>query len=118
MVIDDILIYFEDEEKHGEHLRFVLGRLRDQQLYVKFNKISVWLQEVKFLGHEFSDASRPVNPNKVSDVLNWNTPTNVSEIRSFLDLTGNYRRFTENLYKLKPMTELLKKDHKFAGTDK
>ena len=36
--IDDILIYSKTEEEHAEHLRIVLGRLRDQQLYAKFSK--------------------------------------------------------------------------------
>jgi chemotaxis methyl-accepting protein methylase len=35
--IDDILIYFENEE-HAEHLRIVLSRLREHKLYAKFSK--------------------------------------------------------------------------------
>lgn len=31
--IDDILIYSKSEEKHAEHLRIVLQRLRDHKLY-------------------------------------------------------------------------------------
>jgi hypothetical protein len=36
--IDDILIYLKSMEEHEEHLRFVLQRLRDHQLYAKFSK--------------------------------------------------------------------------------
>ena len=36
--IDDILVYSENEEDHIEHLRVVLTRLREHQLYAKFNK--------------------------------------------------------------------------------
>ena len=36
--IDDILIYSKNEEEHENHLRAVLGRLREQQLYAKFSK--------------------------------------------------------------------------------
>jgi hypothetical protein len=36
--IDDILVYSESEEEHAEHLRVVLTRLRDHQLYAKFSK--------------------------------------------------------------------------------
>jgi predicted AAA+ superfamily ATPase len=36
--IDDILIYFENEEEHAEHLKIVLSRLREHQLYAKFSK--------------------------------------------------------------------------------
>jgi Zn-dependent M16 (insulinase) family peptidase len=36
--IDDILIYSKIEEEHEEHLRCVLRKLREQQLYAKFSK--------------------------------------------------------------------------------
>jgi hypothetical protein len=36
--IDDILIYLRSMEEHEEHLRIVLQRLRDHQLFVKFSK--------------------------------------------------------------------------------
>jgi len=36
--IDDILVYSENEQDHAEHLRVVLHRLREHQLYVKFSK--------------------------------------------------------------------------------
>jgi hypothetical protein len=32
--IDDILIYSKNEEEHAKHLRIVLTRLREHQLYV------------------------------------------------------------------------------------
>jgi hypothetical protein len=38
MFIDDILIYSKNEEEHEEHLRFVLQKLREHQLYAKFSK--------------------------------------------------------------------------------
>jgi hypothetical protein len=36
--IDDILVYSKTEEEHAEHLRLVLGTLREHQLYAKFSK--------------------------------------------------------------------------------
>ena len=36
--IDDILIFFKNEEEHAEHLRIVLQRLREHKLYAKFSK--------------------------------------------------------------------------------
>ena len=43
---DDILIYSRSEEKHEDHLRFVLELLRDHQLYAKFSKCGFWLTKV------------------------------------------------------------------------
>jgi hypothetical protein len=36
--IDDILIYSQSEEEHVNHLRMVLHRLREHQLYAKLSK--------------------------------------------------------------------------------
>jgi hypothetical protein len=36
--IDDILVYSKMKEEHAEHLRLVLGTLREHQLYAKFSK--------------------------------------------------------------------------------
>jgi hypothetical protein len=38
VLIDDILIYSKTEEEHEQHLRIILPRLHDHQLYAKFNK--------------------------------------------------------------------------------
>jgi hypothetical protein len=36
--IDDILIYFKNEEEHEKHLRIILQKLQEHQLYAKFSK--------------------------------------------------------------------------------
>jgi hypothetical protein len=46
--IDDILIYSKNEEEHARHLRIVLTRLREQQLYAKFSTCAFWLEEIQF----------------------------------------------------------------------
>jgi hypothetical protein len=116
--IDDILIYSRNEEEHVDHLRLMLGRLREQQLYAKFSKCQFWLKEVEFLGHVLSGAGVAVNPDKITTILEWKTPTSVADIRSFLGLAGYYRRFIENFSKIsKPMTELLKKDRRYTWTE-
>jgi hypothetical protein len=72
------------------------------------------LKEVLFLGHIISEGGISIDPSKVNDILSWNTPQNVSDIRSFLSLAGYYRRFIEGFSKIsKPMTELLAKGKTF-----
>jgi hypothetical protein len=115
--IDDILVYSRSEEEHEDHLHLVLLKLRDHRLYAKLSKCEFWLKQVAFLDHIISKGGISVDPSKVQDVLSWNTPTCVDDIRSFVGLAGYYRRFIEGFSKIsKPMTELLGKDMKFNWT--
>jgi hypothetical protein len=114
--IDDILIFSKNEEDHDEHLRVVLQKLRENQLYAKLSKCEFWLKEVSFLGHIIFEGGISIDPSKVKDVLSWNTLQNVSDIRSFLGLAGYYRRFIEGFSKIsKPMMELLAKGNTFES---
>ena len=117
--IDDILIYSHDETEHAEHLRTVLQILRDNQLYAKFSKSEFWLREVDFLGHIVSGEGIKVDTSKISAIVDWKPPRNVSEVRSFLGLVGYYRRFVEGFSMIAtPLTRLLRKDVKFEWTEK
>jgi hypothetical protein len=117
--IDDILVFSRSEEEHEEHLRLVLQKLREHQLYAKFSKCAFWLKEVSLLGHIITDGGIAVDPSKVRDVLNWSPPKNVPEIRSFLGLAGYYRRFIKGFSKIvKPLTTLLEKGKEFKWDEK
>jgi hypothetical protein len=93
--IDDILVYSRNRNEHEEHLRVVLQILRERKLYAKFSKCEFWLDRVGFLGHVISGDGISVDPTKIEAILNWNRPTSVTEVRSFLGLAGYYRRFVE-----------------------
>jgi hypothetical protein len=72
------------------------------------------LKQVAFLGHIISKGGISVDSSKIQDVLSWNVPTSVGNIRSFFGLARYYRRFIKGFLKIsKPMTELLEKDKKF-----
>jgi hypothetical protein len=117
VLINDILVSSRSEEEHEERLRLVLQKLRDHMLYAKLRKCEFWLKQVAFLGHIISKGGISVDPSKIQDVLSWNVPMSVGNIRSFLGLAGYFRRFIKGFSKItEPMTELLGKDKKFKWT--
>jgi hypothetical protein len=63
------LIYSKTKEDHAEHLRIVLTRLREHQLYAKFSKCEFWLDTIPFLGHILYAEGVAVDPSKVKDIL-------------------------------------------------
>jgi hypothetical protein len=116
--IDDILVYSATHEDHEEHLKTVLSILREKKLFAKLKKCGFWLKEVSFLGHVISKDGVVGDPRKIEAVTNWERPSNVNEIRSFLGFAGYYRRFVEGFSKLSgPLTALTKKNARFIWSD-
>jgi hypothetical protein len=102
---DDILIYSKNDGDHEEHLRLVLQKLRDNQLYSMFSKCEFWLDKVPFLGHIISNGGISIDLAKVREIVGWKIPSSVTDIQSFLGLVGYYWHFIEGFSKIaKPMT--------------
>ena len=52
--LDDVLIYSANPQDHAEHLRKVLGKLREHKLYAKASKCEMLKTSVEFLGQQIS----------------------------------------------------------------
>ena len=81
---------------HLEHVRTAFEILRRHQFFVKFNKCAFGSQELEYLGHIVTTQGVKVDQAKISTMINWPRPTNISELRCFLGLTGYYRKFVRN----------------------
>nr|GEY92398.1 putative reverse transcriptase domain-containing protein [Tanacetum cinerariifolium] len=116
--IDDILVYSKMKEEHEEHLRIMLGTLRQEKSYAKFSKCEFWLGQVVFLGHIVSADGITMDPAKVEAITKWPRPKTVTEVRSFLGLAGYYRRFVEGFSRLAlPLAKLMRKGEKFVWNE-
>lgn len=80
--IHDILIYFQSEEEHIEHLRVLLKILRKERLFGKFVKCVFLLKEVIFLRYMDLGDGIKVDPKKAKMRINWPRPLTTLNIRS------------------------------------
>lgn len=114
---DDILIYSKTEADHIHHLSQIFQVLRENKLSAKMEKCTFGQKSVEYLGHILQGDGVATDPSKIMAISQWPSPTNITELRSFLGLTGYYRRFIQNYGIIcRPLFDSLKKNA-FLWTD-
>ena len=91
--MDDIVVYSATAAKHLALLEGVFQRLSSAGLKINPAKTTLVSREVTYLGHVISAGGIRPNPKKIWAVQNLKAPASVKEVRTFLGLTGYYRRF-------------------------
>lgn len=113
--LDDILVFSKTKEEHLEHLRLVLTRLKENNLYIKAKKCNFLVKELFFLGHIIGQDGLKVDENKTKAVQEMERPQTVTEVQSFIGLVNYFRRFLPKIaLTLKPLHALT---HKGATWD-
>jgi hypothetical protein len=88
----------------------VLSILRENELKVKKSKCTFAKQQILYLGHVISNEGVSADKTKIAPILKWQRPDNVKALRSFLGMTGYYRKFIKGYGVIsKNLTELFKK---------
>jgi hypothetical protein len=117
--LDDILIYSDTLEEHYQHVTSVLETLRKAGLFAKAEKCEFHQHSVEFLGFIVGRDGITMDVKKVQSILDWPTPTNLFEVRSFLGFCNFYRRFIASYSSIAhPLTQLTREDTPFLWTDK
>jgi hypothetical protein len=81
-----------------------------KSLFVK-TQCTFGQNKVEYLGQVIIAKGVSTDPSKIDAIFKWAQPTNVSELRSFLGLTGYYRRFIQDYGIIcRPQFNSLKKD--------
>lgn len=91
--LDDIIIYSETSEDHLIHLRQVFERLKKADLKLKPKKCSIGRKKVRYLGRVVSEAGLEPDKDNISKVLQFVEPADKKTLKSFLGMTGYYRKF-------------------------
>lgn len=109
--LDDILIFSHSFEEHAEHVRSVLQRLKEEQLYVKPSKCAFFQEHVPFLSHFVSAQGIEVDAKQTEAINKWPAPRCVKDLMSFLGAANFFRCFIRQMAHLsQPLTCLLRQD--------
>ncbi len=113
--VDDLNVHSENWEEHLQHLGIVLYKLREVNLKLNPNKCCFAAKSITFMGHVVSEQGTKPNPGKIEAVLHFPQPKTVTNVKSFLGLTGYYRNYVRGYSRLvAPLFELTKKDVNFV----
>ncbi|GBG81420.1 hypothetical protein CBR_g32097 [Chara braunii] len=108
----------ETVEEHVAHLDKVLSLLRQHKFKINGEKCEFGCTRVLYLGHEISMDGLKPDDAKVGSIRDWPRPQYMTEMRSFLGMTGYYRTFVKN-YSIvaAPLADLTRPDTPWEWTD-
>ena len=88
--LDDILIFSTNEKEHEEHVRQVLQRLREFDLYCKAEKCQFGVSEVGFLRFVITPDAVGIESDQISTIGDWPTLKSLRDIQVLLGFTNFY----------------------------
>ena len=93
---DDVLCFSKTKEEHEAHLRELFQAAEKANLKFKRKKCHFGQESVEYLGHIISSEGSKPGDRNVEKIKSFPPCQNVSELKSFLGLTGFFRKFTPN----------------------
>ena len=90
--LDDIIIFSKDLASHLERPEAVFQRLEEAGLKLKPSKCELLQHQLVYLGQFISAQRVATDEGRIEAIRNWPTPTNVTEVQTFLGFMGYYHR--------------------------
>jgi len=95
-------------------LRIIFDKLRKNNLKLQPGKCHFLRKEVTYLGHKITEQGVEPDECKINCVKQVPVSKNTTNVKAFLWLTGDYRKFISDYAHIaKPLTSLLKKNTPF-----
>jgi hypothetical protein len=108
--LDDILIYSENKLEYKAQVKKVLEQLRKAGLQADIKKSKFSIKKTKYLGFIISTEGIEVDPEKIAVIQDWQPPTTVKGVQSFLGFCNFYRYFIKEYRRIaRPLNRLTRK---------
>ena len=70
MYLNDILIYFKNDEKHTQHIKLMIEIFRKHEFYAKSLKYNFYQKHIKFCEYIIDDKKIKMNKTKFKIIKN------------------------------------------------
>jgi hypothetical protein len=88
MYINDLLMFFSSTEKHIEHVKLMLQRLKEFNLYFKLSKCSFHVFHVNFLDFRMSLDEITMQTSRIVVVKHWSKFKSHKNVQIFIDFAN------------------------------
>ncbi|EFP04464.1 hypothetical protein CRE_25636 [Caenorhabditis remanei] len=114
LYVDDLIVVSRDEEEHLRNLEEFFQLMINMGLKLKAEKSQIGRTKISFLGFVIENNTIQPSGEKTEAIRKFPTPTTLSEVKSFLGMSGYFRRFIKDYAIIvKPLTTLTQKDVEF-----
>ena len=109
--LNNIVIYLKNKGEYGEHVKWVLKRLQEEQMLVVIKKCEFFTRKTDFIEFIIKLGKISMDLKKVEAIVSQQELENVTQLRLFLGFYNYYRRFMAQWLKnIKPFIRLTKKE--------
>ena len=117
--VDDLIIYSKNEKDHEQYMKAVLQWLHNAGLQASIKKCEFHVTWTKYLGFILTMDGIKVDPEKTQVIHDWNVPSTVQGVQSFLGFCNFYWRFIKDYSQIaQPLNQLTKKEVPFVWNNK
>ena len=107
LFVDDGGMASDEFNQHITDLRTLLNRVRDRKLSLSASKTELFMTEAVFAGATVRFHGIKPDLTKLTAVIDWQQPTDLSSLEGFLGLTGHFRDLIQDYRRIaSPLTDL------------
>ena len=111
VIVDDLLVWGEDDEQHDTRLAKVLEGARSRNLKLNKTKCHIKQPEISYFGHTLSKDGLKPDQKKTEAITAMPTPKSTEELQQFLGMLTYLAKFIPNLSQVaSPLRKLLEKN--------
>ena len=116
--LDDCIIFSTTPKEHLSRLRQVFQRFQQANLKTNPSKCAFFQTKVQFFEHIVSKDGLQADPEKINVVLKYPTPTNQTDVKSFLGLASYYRSYVTDFAEIaRPLHKASETSFEFQWND-